>query len=330
LPEIARSRGKRLCLTLHDFWMMCQRVHFYIEPEHKMCSGPDSADKCARCLQGSAWTGLSQLDRERTESLVNRRVAHSKQCMEMMDVVIAPSRYLADKFAAYGFSPSRGIEVCALGLKPVARMESAPARAAGPVRFGFLGTIHPLKNVHLLAGAFAKVAGSASLSFHGMGKQEHIDSLVSDVSQDPRMRYAGKYGPDDLSRILSGLDVVIVCSITENYPLVVREALSAGVPVLASRVGGIPEIIEDGVTGLLFEPERPGELTACIQSLVDNPGRVAAFKAAIGSVKTMDEEAKEWSARYGILADTIHRPRFGAGVGDQAIRMNQKPLPPSK
>jgi glycosyltransferase involved in cell wall biosynthesis len=88
----------------------------------------------------------------------------------------------------------------------------------------------------------------------------------------------GEYGQDDLSAVLSGLDAVVVPSqVREGSPIVPREALAYGVPVLAARIGGLPEVIVDGLNGLCFDPSAPDELAAILRDLVTTPDRLDAL-----------------------------------------------------
>ncbi len=205
------------------------------------------------------------------------------------------------KFIEYGIISKEKITILPLVLKPVSRVRVDVARKNSRIRFGFLGTIHPLKNYNLISNIFKKIQGNASLEFHGMGRPEHISQLQQMIISDTRQSYGGKYVPEDLQNIFSNLDIVIVASITENYPLVVREAMSAGLPVIASRVGGIPEIIIDGVNGLLFNPDHPEELLHCLNTILQNPSLIEKFQSNLGPIKTMDQDAAEWIQDYSAI-----------------------------
>jgi glycosyltransferase involved in cell wall biosynthesis len=98
--------------------------------------------------------------------------------------------------------------------------------------------------------------------------------------------------------MFSEVDVAIVPSVIESYSRVVRESLSAGVPVLASAVGGIPEIIEHMRNGILFDPYDEHDLTRQLQNVVDDPSLVRRLREGITPPKTIDEDSLEWADRY--------------------------------
>jgi glycosyltransferase involved in cell wall biosynthesis len=98
---------------------------------------------------------------------------------------------------------------------------------------------------------------------------------------------------------MAGIDVLIVPSLwLENSPLVIHEAFMAGVPVIASRIGGIGELIEDGVNGLLVAPGSPEELGAMLRTCVDDSELLARLSSRAPSIKTMEQDAEEWEERY--------------------------------
>jgi len=103
---------------------------------------------------------------------------------------------------------------------------------------------------------------------------------------------------EDLPNIFSKADVVLVPSVGENYPFVIREAFHACVPVIASELSGIPEIVQDGVNGLLFNPGDANQLAEKIRQLVEDKSLLNRLKTNILPVRTMEEDAREWLYIY--------------------------------
>ena len=94
------------------------------------------------------------------------------------------------------------------------------------------------------------------------------------------------HGPvehDCVADAFGSIDVLAVPSIwPENSPLVIQEAFLAGVPVVASRIGGIPEVVANGVNGLLFQPGDADDLARCLSRLVSEPGLLDASRGHSG------------------------------------------------
>jgi len=84
----------------------------------------------------------------------------------------------------------------------------------------------------------------------------------------------------DIPRVLSALDLFVLPSLWEGMPIVILEAMAAGLPVVATRVGGIPEVVEDGVTGLLVPPRDPEALAEAIIALLQDRKRAEAMGRA--------------------------------------------------
>ncbi|TAJ17147.1 MAG: glycosyltransferase, partial [Planctomycetota bacterium] len=110
------------------------------------------------------------------------------------------------------------------------------------------------------------------------------------------------------------LDLVVVPSTwVENQPIVIREALAAGRPVVASRVGALPESVREGVDGWLFEPGAAGDLARVLRRLIEAPGEVRRVAAALEPVVDVDAHARELAALYAELV--ARRPaRDDAGL----------------
>jgi GT2 family glycosyltransferase/ADP-heptose:LPS heptosyltransferase/lipoprotein NlpI len=287
---VAKQAGLPVALTLHDFWLLCPRTHLYQAEQHTVCKGPDGPDQCARCLLGSGLQAIDRPEQEAFANIIARRRELVGIILTSVDAVTAPSRFLADVFSKYDFGK---VDVSPLGIRPM------PVRAKSPedtLIFGYIGTIHELKNVFWLTEVFSSVVGKAHLVIYGSGAPQRIKQLT-DSLQDCRIEYRGAYSPGQLPQILADMDCVIVPSLIESYCFTVREALSAGVPVIASRTGGIPEIVTDGENGFLFEPGNADELSGHLRRLIDNPELLANLREP-APVRTISEDALEWHERY--------------------------------
>ncbi len=100
------------------------------------------------------------------------------------------------------------------------------------------------------------------------------------------------------------IDILIVPSIWhENNPLVIQEAFLSKTPVIASNIGGIPELVIDGVNGLLFEPQDANDLREKIQHIIDEPNILEKFKENIPEVKNIEDNIREIEKLYNSLLD---------------------------
>ncbi len=163
---------------------------------------------------------------------------------------------------------------------------SAAAPAPEPMELLYVGTGGPRKRVRALPGILRRVRErlpGARLRIVGLerdaepGLAQHFESLgLGDA-----VRFEGRLPSQALPRFYRAADVLVVPSIYEGLPMVILEAMACGVPCVATRVSGHPEAIEDGVNGLLVEPDAPAQLAdACLRLLADPALRARFAEAA--------------------------------------------------
>jgi glycosyltransferase involved in cell wall biosynthesis len=137
------------------------------------------------------------------------------------------------------------------------------------------------KNHALLVEAFAQVRSDAPLYLLlvGGGELENtVRDQVAALGLQERVRFLGVRA--DVADILRASDVFVLSSRWEGNPMSVMEAMAAGLPVVSTAVGGVPELVREGVTGLLVPSEDAGALAQAMQALVDDPVRRQAMGAA--------------------------------------------------
>lgn len=153
----------------------------------------------------------------------------------------------------------------------------------------FLGLIGPRKGTFDLIPAFAEVASvypDAKLTIGGNGEIEQAKNLISSLDLDGRAKLAGWVGLEAKERLLRSSGIYVLPSYNEGLPMSVLEAMAAGLAVITTRVGGIPELITDGVDGLLIEPgDREGLKRSLLALLEDDQLRQRLAKAGRSRVK---------------------------------------------
>ena len=159
------------------------------------------------------------------------------------------------------------------GLAPTGGRTSVSAAESKTV--GFFGRLVPQKGADVLLAAVAKVVATmpqVRFVFHGAG--DMADALRAETETrglTASVRFAGGYSQADVIGLMRQTDVVAVPSRWEGCPYVVLEAFQAGVPVVASAVGGIPDLIQDGVSGLCVAPGNPDALADALVTLLRDP-----------------------------------------------------------
>jgi sugar transferase (PEP-CTERM/EpsH1 system associated) len=146
---------------------------------------------------------------------------------------------------------------------------------------GTVGRLDPVKDQACLIRAFARAAGEAKrvLVIVGDGPcREELAALVKELAIGDRVRLLGER--NDIPLILRALDVFVLSSIGEGISNAILEAMAAGLPVIATRVGGNVELVREALTGRLIEPRRPEALAEALSAYFDDPVLARAHGAA--------------------------------------------------
>jgi glycosyltransferase involved in cell wall biosynthesis len=171
------------------------------------------------------------------------------------------------------------------------------------VRLGYVGRLTPVKGAHVLMQALATLVPDAPLEVHIYGDLEQEPNYAAELRRLaaglPYVQFHGRFGRHELATVFGGLDALVVPSLWyENNPLVIQEAFAAGVPVIASRLGGMAEFVRDGVDGRLFEAGQSAGLAAVLSEMIAQPAQLEALRAHVPSVRTMADEMATLSEIY--------------------------------
>jgi glycosyltransferase involved in cell wall biosynthesis len=208
------------------------------------------------------------------------------------DLLLASSSFERDRLtSAFGVAPGRVrvvlTPVDTSAFRPTDRGEACRLAGLDPSRryLLFVGRLSDReKRVGALIDAFARElprADDVDLLVAGDGKDAPALRRLAASAAPGRVRFLGwASGTDALRALYNAADCLVLPSPREGFPTVVGEAAACGTPVLASRVGGVPELVVDGVTGWLFEPEDDVALAARIALVLERPDEVRALRPA--------------------------------------------------
>ena len=300
---VPRRLGVPGVVSLHDFWYVCPRTTL-LRKDGSVChTGPRGGWACVRhCYPSTGREDHADIApearRRRPRDLAYvARHRRLRRALRDVDRFVSGSAFTRDTYARLGVNPSR-IDVIPWGMP---RPGERPARYAPqpPLRFAFLGSLSPAKGADIAIEAFAGIDPSrAMLTLHGPIGEHQVERFRALLLAAPHVRWAGPYEPPELDAILGAADAVVTPSrALENYPLVVQEAFQRGVPMLVSRAGALPEVVRDGVDGIVFG-DGAGQLRDAVEGLVDAPSRLRELADAVPPVKPMEAHAREIEALY--------------------------------
>jgi glycosyltransferase involved in cell wall biosynthesis len=337
LPALARRRRIPVVATLHDYTLVCpsggQRIH---KAENHVCHTIEP-ERCARCFGESpffaqltygrvlrapvgprSFTLARRLARAAprlasrlartvgagsgvavTPATITARLDRARHAFDHFDLVVAPSAALAREYEQLGF-PADRMRVMDYGFAALTTDPSTRPKS-GPLRAGFIGSLVWHKGAHVLVEAIRRVpAGHVEAIVFGDPEvaPDYAAALKRSAEGWP-VSFHGAFDHHEVGRALADLDVLVVPSIwLENSPLVIHEAFMAHVPVVGARIGGIADLVQDGVNGVLYPADSAEGLASVLTELAADRGRLEAMAARAPAVTGVDDHAAAWEALY--------------------------------
>jgi glycosyltransferase involved in cell wall biosynthesis len=186
-----------------------------------------------------------------------------------------------DELRARASALARRVELIPNGVDTRLFAPSGSDAAPGGVRrILYVGRLAPEKNLATLVTATARLPrGFATLVIVGSGPLEGALRRQADA-EGVSVDFRGVVDQRRLPAVYGDADAFVLASFTEGHPKVLLEAMSSGLPCVASSCAGNRSLITDGVTGLLFDPRRPDELTACLDRVLTEPTLAASLGRA--------------------------------------------------
>jgi glycosyltransferase involved in cell wall biosynthesis len=232
----------------------------------------------------------------------SRAVGHDMACLESgtrRKIDILPNCIDLDEFEQ---KLSPGEIRRELGLSPKS------------ILIGALGNLRPEKDLETFlqaARSILDVIPSAEFLVIGDGTAgNQLKSLANDLHLSESVHFLGER--PDVPDLLASLDILVLSSYTESFPNAILEAMTMGKPVVATNVGGIPELVEEGQTGLLVPPRDPKAIADCVLSLCrDSARRVQMGRAARVRVESNFTVQAVTAQLEGIYVRSL-RERFGS------------------
>jgi len=198
--------------------------------------------------------------------------------------VIVPSHAIARFLDQHGLSRNR-IHVIPHGIEPARRPPNAGFTDGSVLRLATAANLEYWKGLDVLLAACARVRMPVRLDVFGDGSlREELVRQAAGLGLDAEFH---GFVPDVRDR-LAAADVFVLPSRGDNAPMSILEAMACGLPVVSTRVGGIPELVSDGETGLLVAPDDPAGLATAIETLAANAD-LRARLGARGAVRVSEE-----------------------------------------
>jgi glycosyltransferase involved in cell wall biosynthesis len=296
LMGVVRRHGIPIVYQVQDWWALCARANLW-RSDDTLCPGPGPA-RCARCLPLTALPPRSILNR----ALYRLRRKFLRRQLQMADAYVMGSRAVLTWHSDAGLLDQRApAHIFEYGVPDFSIGRTSSHSVGLPITFGFIGTLMPHKGAHVAIAAFRGLPPDhARLVLWGNPdtRPDFVARLAALADSDP-VDFKGRFDEDRKSELFASLDALIVPSVgLESFGIVAREAMSAGVPVLASRRGALEELDIDGVCGATFSADDPADLRRIIDRLIESPEILTEWRRALPEIVTVEEHADEIEEIY--------------------------------
>lgn len=299
LGPLARRRTPTV-MTLHDYKLACPTYRFL-----------DKGEVCQACLGGHFTQAVRRRCKDgslgSSAAMAAELAIHTAlRAYRNVQVFICPSRFMAGRMGAAGVFPDR-----LRWLPHFVSPGSERAEADASETVVFAGRLSPEKGVDTLIEAVGRLQTPVRLEVAGEGPdRDRLAEMAARTGAGERVRFLGRLDSDAMEALIGEATAVVLPSRWyENQPMIVLEAFARGVPVVATDLGGTPELIRHGVDGFLVAPDDPDGLASALQTLLEDPARV----------RTMGKAARERALTD--FAPDIHLARLDGAYAEAASRV---------
>jgi glycosyltransferase involved in cell wall biosynthesis len=341
LVRECKKRGIPVVFSYHSPTVSCQQgtlLHLGTE----ICDGTLDVHRCARCtlhglgldrfgsavaacapqsfgrligtlgVSGAAWTALRMTD------LIGQRHGAVRALLAEVDHCVALCQWVKDLLLHIG-APGHKVTVSRQGLchptqNANSEQEKLVRNRGSIVRMAYLGRLDPVKGIQILVRALrATPSANLELDIFGISQgsrdDEYARTLGLEAANDARITLQSPISGGQVIPSLRTYDVVAIPSQwMETGPMVVLEAFAAGIPVIGSRLGGIAELVQHDVNGLLVEPTSVVAWAEALRTICETPELLARLRAGVRMPRTMMTATDEIEAVYTVAKSSKRSP----------------------
>jgi glycosyltransferase involved in cell wall biosynthesis len=300
-----RRRGVPVVMTAHDYKLVCPTYWQYVADADTVCRRCAGRRFYHAALRGCAGRGLGGIVKGTVVAL-EAYWARWTGAYAGVAQFICPSAAMRDAIAGYGVPAEKLSVVYHFAPNLTDHEENALPNASEQVLFLFVGRLVAEKGGLWLARAAADLG--LPIAFVGDGPQRaQIAALTADF---PHLRCLGWADPPTVQAWMRRATALIVPSLwPDNSPMVIYEAAALGLPVVGARVGGIPELVREGETGLLFARGDAAGLRAALLRLAGDP----ALRARLGTGARARAQTEWTPDRHVAQLLEVYARAIGAG-----------------
>lgn len=290
--KVAKNRNIPIILSLTDFWLMCPKG-IAVKQNGELCYFSENGTRCVRECYGNLW-----------KDRLIKRFNEANEIFKAVDCVVTATNFLKQILEINNLTAN--IKIVRFGTDySNIRRNLKEYSEKSEITLGFLSTLTPHKGAHILLEAFNRAKmDNIRLKVYGyhFGDIDYYRTLTKTVKNEERVEFCGEYTYEEMPEIFNEIDMLVAPSIWwENSPLILLGALAYNVPAIVSNLGGMTEVLEDGVNGFTFEAGNAESLADVLRKIGDNPTILNELKSKIRYPPRIEEEAFEYEKVYSSL-----------------------------
>lgn len=286
-------------VALHDYWYLCANAQMLTNYDETNCLGPRWWLNCARCTLARAHhPNALPLIPALTPVLVYRHLL-TRRVLQNAAAITASAEFVRQMYQQMGLPPEKIITLV-YGIDVPEQMPPRVWPHQG-LHLVYVGSIARQKGVHVLVEAFNQLPheGARLSVFGDTAVFPAYTTHLKTIATHPGITFNGRIARHQLWHTLAEADALVMPTLWyETSPLVIREAYAAGVPVIGSEIGGLPETIHHQVNGILVPPGDVAALREVLYRCWQNPAELETLRAGITPAPTSAEHSQQIAAIY--------------------------------
>ncbi|MCK4322721.1 glycosyltransferase family 4 protein [candidate division WOR-3 bacterium] len=258
--HVLKKRNIPIIWRLSDYFLLCPNSTFYSKNRVcEECKGKRFYNVIIKKCRKNSYAACVMV---MFEEYIHRLIG----LLKLVDYFIAPSNFLRNKMIEYGFPPYKVIHI-----PTFIETKNIKVSSEADNYFLYSGRLSYEKGLKTLIKSMS-LNTSSKLLLAGDGPlRPELEKAAKKIASN-KIKFLGHVGREKMEEFIAGASFVVLPSEWyENLPNSILEAFASGKPVVGSRIGGIPELVRDGETGLLFEPGNSNDLAEKMQWMIKHP-----------------------------------------------------------
>ncbi len=300
--KLLQQQALPYVITLHDYWWVCANAQLLTNDTDQVCDGPQRWINCGRCALARAGMPSYLKLAPIVAPIFASRHFLLRRLMQNASRLIVPTAFTKEIYVKLGIIGEEEIEIIPNGIKLSNNRCNINCRTKvnNKLQIAYAGGIAHQKGVHILLQAVCKLPlDCVELTLYGDLEAFPDYTTMLREQASANVKFVGRVPNEELLSRLADADVLVVPSLWyETAGLVIQEAFSVGIPVIASNIGALTYRIRHEIDGLHFPPGDWQALRDILLRIVDDPSLLLQLRTNIEMKDTIENQVKKIESVY--------------------------------